>query len=77
MRNFVKIGPSIEKILQFFSFLKWLLLRCWNFEFVRFYYLAEFTGLRHITMPNLVKIGKFVAKILQFFEFSRWRPPPY
>jgi len=67
--NFVKIGQSVLKILQFFfDFPRWWLPQSWIFEIAKFYWRTGSRGSRCISMPDFVQ--SMVAKMLRFFDFS-------
>jgi len=67
MPNFIKIGESVVKILNFFNFSRW---RSFMLN------LQNYIGWRCLrapdaSLPNFVKIGHSLAEILRFFRIFK------
>ena len=63
--NFVKVGPSITKVLRYSFFSKWPPPPSWNLVITTFHWLTGSADPRRITLPNFVKIGQSIAEILR------------
>ena len=70
MLNFYKHSRDIT----IFWFSKWPLQPSWIFEFAKFYWLPESSGLTRITIPNFVKLVNMLWRYCNLKKI-RWRQP--
>ena len=63
VQNFVKIGPAVLEISQFFDFQDGCRPPSWMLEFLNFWFLVRLRGLGCIIIPNFIKIGQKAAEI--------------
>ena len=73
MRNFVKIGQMVAKILRFYGFPQWRSPTSWIFKNSNFYRLVRLINPICVSLPNFINIGQSIAEIWRIVDFSRWR----